>query len=178
MLSASVIARVGALLIAGVFALGVAHKVVVLVRKTAREQALIQRSPWRRRHASRALRAAAVVEACTAVALVLVPTAGLAASSCLLLLYTLELTKLRPDETCGCFGHVFDAASRYEAILRNLVLATLAAGILAYCAATGTRVGPLSQRSLGAALLAFSFATSLLALRSTMTNYAPARREG
>jgi hypothetical protein len=178
MLSASVIVRVGALLIAGVFAFGVAHKLIVLVRKTASEQALIRRSPWRRRHASPILLVAGLVEACTAAALVLVPTAGLAAGSCLLLLYTVELTKLRPDETCGCFGRVFDAGSRYEAILRNLVLATLAAGILAYCVATGTSFGPLSQRSLGAALLAFSIATSLLAARSTMTNYIPARREG
>jgi hypothetical protein len=155
--------RVVGLSLSGLLLLAVVHKARVLAAGAARDQPLMQLGRLRRRHAPSLLALAAAVESVVAVVLILFPPVGLAAILALLGPYTWELRHIRADQPCNCLGNSL-GATRVAAIRRNVVLAALAAAALVPVVAGSTRVGPISQATVGTALLVLAAAVPSVSL--------------
>jgi hypothetical protein len=144
--------RVVALSLFALMLLAATHKLRLVANGAAATQPLMQLAAWRRRHAAWLLGGAAVVELAIAGVLIAAPVAGMAAVLALLAVYSTELRRLAKDEDCGCLGN-FLSASRNAALRRNLVIASVTVAALA-ATATGTLApAPISQATVGAALI-------------------------
>jgi hypothetical protein len=155
--------RVLCLCLGGLMLLAAVHKGRVLIRRSADVERLMQVSESRRRHASTWLLLALVVEVAVAVALVLVPVVGLGAALVLLATYSRELRRLAPEESCNCFGN-FLRDSRVAAMRRNLTLGVLGFLALVATGAAAVTPAPVSQGTVGAALVVGAFAGSVSVL--------------
>lgn len=144
--------RIFCLCLAALMALAVVHKVKVLAAGDAYRQPLIRLTAWRRRHPSLALGLAANAELAIALLLVLASPAGLGAALALLAVYSWELRRLDAENPCDCFGS-FLAMSRVAALRRNLALGVISAAAFVPVAAGVVAPAPVSQATVGGALL-------------------------
>ena len=113
----------------GVFAIAASHKVMVLSRGRAANEALFRITPRRSHAAPLLLAAAAVAEAFVTVLVLVDARASLGLAVALLALYWRELSKLGPNDTCACFGG-FAQTPAQGARIRNLALGV--AALVAY----------------------------------------------
>jgi hypothetical protein len=121
------VVRGATVLLAGLFAAAIAHKIQMLATRSAASEPLIRVSAWRKAHATPVIVSALIVEAVVAVLILFDPAAGLAAASLLVAVYAFEMRRLPRDEGCRCFGSLTRSNSRAAAIRRNLVLLVLCA---------------------------------------------------
>jgi Methylamine utilisation protein MauE len=150
---------------AALLLLAVAHKGTAIASGAARAEPLMRLGPWRRRHATALLAAAATVEILICIALLIRPAVGFAALSVLALSYAVNLRKLSPNDGCNCFGSAFESRSRGTAILRNAGIAAISAVGAVLYASSAVPVAPVTQLTVGVALLLGAAATSIDLLR-------------
>lgn len=159
--------RVVALFLAILFVLAAVHKVRVVALGGAHELPLMRLDEWRTRHAQALLALAAVAEIAVAVLLLVAPPEGLGAALALLLRYSWDLRRLKPQQSCGCFGN-FLKANSISALRRNVMLAA-ASGAAFVPAITGwTEPASISQATAGGALaIVAAFAAADAVIRVT-----------
>jgi hypothetical protein len=151
--------RVISLCLCALLALAVVHKVRVLAAGMASSEPLIKRRSWRNGRAAGALVLAGAAELVVIGALLVWPAVGFVAVSVLLALYSLELSSLDPDLPCNCFGEVWPTRTA-TAMKRNVSLAVLAASGGVLYATELVSVAPVSQRTVGIALVVITGATA------------------
>lgn len=132
----------------------IAHKLRVLASKGARTEPVIATHGWSERAAESVLAAVMIIEVATVIALLAVPVLGLFVVSLLLVVYAVELRRLRPGESCACFGDLFTASDRAAAIRRNLILLAASVALGASYGAGLLEIAPLSQPTIGIAAVA------------------------
>lgn len=127
--------RGAAILLSGLFAAAVFHKVQLLATRSAVSEPLIQVSEWRRTYAAPIIFAALIVELSVAVFLVVEPAWGLTAAAILTAFYAYQMRHLPRNASCRCFGSLTRARSRFMAVRRNVFLAILSGvGSIGYAA--------------------------------------------
>lgn len=139
----------------------IVHKARVLRAGSAASEPLIQLSPWRRRHATPLLLLALGLESAIALVLLVSPNIGCLAFAILTIGYAVDLRRLRPDEPCNCFGGVLRATNRHAAIVRNVLLSAISATAAALYVSDTIEREPVSQETLGIALLLLSLVASV-----------------
>jgi hypothetical protein len=176
------LARGVTLCIALLLVLAIGHKVRVLASNGARIEPVIATRGWSERVTTSVLAVVTVLEAACVVALLAAPTLGLFAVAMLLIVYAIELRRLRPDEGCACFGELFTAPDRAAAIGRNLILVAASLALGATYGVGLLEIAPLSSSTIGvvavvAAALTAGQARGAL-LRSVSTNHPMSRGRG
>jgi hypothetical protein len=150
---------------AALLALAAAHKATVIVQRNATAEPLMQLTDWRRRHATALLLTAGIVEVLVCVALLLRPAAGFASLGVLAIFYAVNLRRLAATDTCNCFGSALKSPSRRAAIVRNVAIAGVAVPASALYGSSAVAVAPVTQTTLGVALLIAAAIASVDLLR-------------
>lgn len=158
-------ARSLSLCLAGLFALGIAHKMRALGSGNEEAQPVIARYGLHGGWATAALAAAAGAEAGITTVLLIQPAFGCLSAGALLLAYSLLLGRLAPDESCMCLGELFDARSRAGAIRRNVGLGVAAAMLGVADLAGLIGFAALSQAVVGIALILGAAAAATAAVQ-------------
>lgn len=165
------LARSAAVLLAAIFTISGLHKTAVLTRQMASEEPLLRESEWRLRHASSILAAAAVIETALVIALIAVPTQAGAASAAVTAVYMLELRRASTGVPCNCLGRFLDLPNRRFELIRNGILIALSLGVTVVGLALGT-VAPISQRTVGSALVALALLTAVARVAQMLSQVA------
>jgi hypothetical protein len=147
------VARGVALALAALFMLAVVHKVDVLRSGDAAREPLVRDTALLRRHARLAVGAALAAELGAATLLVLAPAYGYGVALVLVTVYAARLRRLPADQRCNCFGSVMHADRRSSAIARNVAIGAVAVLAVAGYATGGLDTAPLSDGTLGTALV-------------------------
>lgn len=162
------LARGVSLFLVGLLVLSVNHKLRVLVAGTAYAEPLLTRG-WRATHPTGALAGATVIEVAVAMALILLPAAGLAASAVLLLFYGREVTRLEGGD-CNCFGSVLPQSPKV-ARYRNIALA-VTSGACALLQLTVVHSNGIPSAAIGVALVGLAGLAAMAALERLESNNA------
>lgn len=154
-------ARGFALCLAMLMLLAAAHKAVALRRGHAANDPLLKLNSWRRTHAPLLFAGVATMEVGLAVGLVFDPPVGLALTIGLLTLYSREMRRLQPEDSCNCFGETLHSTSRRSALVRNGVLGGLGALVLSGYAVGVIEIVSLSQAIVGGAFVVMATAVGV-----------------
>jgi hypothetical protein len=123
-----------------------------------------------------------VLEVVITFALFAAPAIGLIAVAMLLIVYSIELHRLEPNESCACLGELFNAPDRVAAIRRNLLLLAASVTLGASYAVGLLAVAPLSQSTIGVAAVVAAAVTAGQArgalVRSVSTTHQMPRGRG
>jgi hypothetical protein len=152
----------------------ITHKARVVMANGAQTEPVIATHKWAPRVAAAILTAATVLEVAIVAALFADPAIGLIALAMLLLVYTAELRRLQPQESCACLGDLFIAPDRAAAIRRNLFLFATSLALGAGYVAGLPQVAPLSEATIGVAAVIAAAATAgqaRSALARSVSNY-------
>jgi hypothetical protein len=115
-----------ALVLVAVFGLAVAHKVVVVLQKKTASEPLLQSSSFLTQHSVLAFSVAGASEACICILLLTAPALGFVLTAILVLVYSLLISRLPPNEPCNCFGGLLEASSAGRTQIRNYAIAVVA----------------------------------------------------
>jgi hypothetical protein len=163
----AVVARGIELCIAGLFAVAAAHKTIVMVRGEAHMDPIVWVSPFRR-FPRIGLALGAAVEVLVVVALAAAPQIGLVAAFLVLCAYTALLARLPASERCSCFGALLPDGSKRTALLRNLGLLLVVAGLV-LARGLGEVTSGLPAESVAFLVIPAAAVLSALAFRSLFT---------
>lgn len=145
--------RTLAVCLAVLFAAASFHKLKAVVRGTADREPLAVAWGLGKAHARWTFMLAGAIEVLLAAGLLLQPGPALLTSAAVLAGYGCLLKRLDEEEGCNCFGKTFAEASRTTAIVRNLVLASLALAAGAAQLFADTAVAPLNEWTIGVSLI-------------------------
>jgi methylamine utilization protein MauE len=168
--------RLCSLGLVGLLGLAVLHKARTVASGEAHLDPLVRLRHWRPPVAARVFVVVAATELAVAAALLAAPGAGFVAAAALLIAYVGPLRALPADESCHCFGRVLQTRTRSRAIVRNLVLGATSAAGAALVIGGVAEVAPLSQATIGVALVAMAAITAPDALKRMLGGTAAAAR--
>ncbi|MBA3736529.1 MAG: hypothetical protein H0W90_15275 [Actinobacteria bacterium] len=141
------------------------HHLSTLVHDVIAPESPFRAVPLIRRWPVAGVAASAGLDAALVTVLAIVPVAGLAVASALLVAFALFLLARPPDAPCGCFGSRLESTNRGAAV-RNCLLAIATAGGAARAGISGVS---FSAASVGVALVIIGPIFALGALQRMRT---------
>lgn len=142
--------------VAVLFVIAASHKLLVVGRRSAGDEPLLQLSRFRAEHASILLLCFAGVELMIAAILVLTPRVGLIVAAIVVGFYWHELRGLSAEQSCNCFGRALAGKSARAARRRNLTLISVCVVCAALTSQVGVSVGDHMPTVFGWAALLWS----------------------
>lgn len=146
------------------FLLSLAHKFRIVFGEAPASEPVTRAIGLRGRAVVVALLASVIVEIGLAGALVMSPTVGFAATTAVLLVYTVAVRRLDARGSCHCFG-AGSHSTRRQAVVRNLCLASVSAVGATLYGFQALVVAPASQASVGVALIFVLASSSFVIVR-------------